>query len=61
MAKPKVESSVSRANKFEGVLDIKTIGKGRQGLRDLFAPKTNAHSPILAQCDVRSKDFGAIF
>lgn len=52
-----VSSSCERANPYVVCVDVKTIGKGKSGLKDLFAPRTSSHTSIGASVNLKEKDF----
>lgn len=57
MARPKIESVVTKDSKYVAAVDVKGIGKGVRSLRALFSPNTQSFTPLLASCDVRRKEF----
>lgn len=61
MARPKVTSTITRANKFEVVTDVRGIGKGKASMMDMFRPAKPSHMPMTSTLEIKEKDFGSIF
>lgn len=60
MSRPQVKSTHSTAGKFDCATDVKSIGTGENGFRNLFSPKKLIFSKATIDVNIKEKDYRSI-